>query len=133
MHMHVEVLPGWISCYLPWTMLDMVKYRAVSFKKDQKASLYFTLYYTVHERLLERLFFTRKDVGIEHFMAHIDMKSFQTNLFLLILFLALLVAFWLFSSYVCYVTTLMKTIFRGTWTELLCGTVCCSRHRTILT
>ena len=31
-----------------WTMSDMVKYRAVSFKKDQIVALYFTMSDIVH-------------------------------------------------------------------------------------
>ena len=33
---------GEFDCPL-WTMLDMVKYKAVSFKKDQIVALYFTM------------------------------------------------------------------------------------------
>ena len=38
--------------YTYWTMLDMVKYRAVSFKKDQIAAMYFTMSDIVHKLLL---------------------------------------------------------------------------------
>ena len=34
-------------------MSDMVKYRAVSFKKDQIAALYFTMSYIVHSENLD--------------------------------------------------------------------------------
>ena len=48
------------STYFEWTMSDMVKYRTVSFKKDQKAALYFTMSDIVHVFNQPTIIFTKK-------------------------------------------------------------------------